>query len=178
MSKKQAAPAREQVMVCTTASHRTRGVGILAALLVGLAGCAVELQNKQAAQEVEQRAKPPGSVYVGWRVFQERCAACHGPAAAGGAGGPDLLPRVRTMGSRQFVSAVLNRYDWGLPAAKAGSDSAAREALIDDVVQGRQGPLTMPAWQGEPLVTAQIADLYAYVSARAQGTQGPGRPAP
>jgi hypothetical protein len=38
--------------------------------------------------------------------------------------------------------------------------------------------LTMPAWQGEPRVTAHIVDLYAYLSARAQGTQGPDRPAP
>jgi hypothetical protein len=81
------------------------------------------------------------------------------------------------MGSRQFVSLVLKRYDWGLPAAQAGSESAARESLIDSIVQRRQGLLTMPAWQGEPRVNAHIVDLYAYVSARAQGTQGPGRPA-
>jgi len=37
--------------------------------------------------------------------------------------------------------------------------------------------LTMPAWQGEPRVNAQIVDLHAYVSARAQGTQGLDRPA-
>jgi hypothetical protein len=81
------------------------------------------------------------------------------------------------MGSRQFVNLVLMRYDWGLPAAQAGSEGAAREALIDDVVKQKAGMLTMPAWQGEPRVTAHIVDLYAYVSARAQGTQGPERPA-
>lgn len=169
---------RAPVMVHITTTPRSPWLVLLVASLASLAGCSIEFQNKQAAQEVEQRAKLPGSVYVGWRVFQEKCAMCHGPAAAGGAGGPDLLPKVRAMGSRQFVGAVLNRYDWGLPAAQAGTSGAAREALIDDVMQGKQGALTMPAWQGEPVVTAQIADLYAYVSARAQGTQGPGRPAP
>jgi mono/diheme cytochrome c family protein len=161
----------------TTAMHRRllRGAAFASALL--LAGCALEFQNRTDTLEFEQLSKPPGSVYTGWRVFQDRCAVCHGPAATGTAGGPDLLPRVREMGSRQFVSLVLTRYDWDLAEAQARSEGASREALIDDVVQRKAGMLTMPAWQGEPRVSAHIADLYAYVSARAQGTQGPDRPA-
>ncbi len=146
--------------------------------LLWLAGCALELENVQPAQQMAQAAKPPGSVYTGWRVFQDKCAGCHGPAATGTAGGPDLLPRVREMGSRRFVNLVLHRYDWNMPAARAGSESAAREALIDQIMARQQGALTMPAWQGEPRVNAHIVDLYAYLSARAQGTQGPARPAP
>lgn len=152
------------------------GLALTSALL--LAGCAVEVQNRQPAQELAQLSNPPGSVYTGWRVYQDRCAACHGPAATGTAGGPDLLPRVRGMGLRRFVNLVLTRYDWRIPAAQAGSESAARDALIEAIVQRKEGALTMPAWQGEPRVTAHIADLHAYLSARAQGTQGPGRPAP
>jgi len=151
----------------------------LAALAVALAvsACAVEVQNTQPAKELAQAAKPPGSVYTGWRVFQDKCAGCHGPAATGTAGaGPDLLPRVREMGSRRFVNLVLSRYDWNLPAAPAGS--AARDALVEDVLQRRADMLTMPAWQGEPRVSAHIVDLYAYLSARAEGTQGTGRPTP
>lgn len=150
------------------------GLALSSALL--LAGCAVDVQNRHAAQELERRASPPGSVYSGWRVFQDRCASCHGPAADGSTAGPDLLPRVRTMGSREFVSLVLERYDWALPGARAGRGTAPHEALVDAVEQRRQGELTMPAWQGEPRVTAHIVDLFAYVSARAQGTQGPDRP--
>lgn len=161
---------------------RTLRVATLSALAaasaLGLAACAVELQNTQAAHEMARRAQPPGSVYTGWRVFQDRCAGCHGPAATGLSGGaPDLLPRVREMSSRRFVSLVLTRYDWSsVPAAQPGH--SAREALVDEVVLRKQGLLTMPAWQGEPRVTAHIADLYAYLAARAEGTQGPGRPAP
>lgn len=137
-----------------------------------LAGCNVELQNRQPAQELAQLARPPGSVYTGWRVFQDRCAGCHGLDATGTAGGgPDLLPRVRTMGPRQFVNLVLTRYDWQLTRPPAG-------ALVDEVMQRRLGLLTMPAWQGEPRVSAHIADLHAYLSARADGVQGPGRPSP
>lgn len=160
----------------TAARHRglLYGAAIASALLLG--GCAVEVQNTQAAQEVAQRAKPQGSVYTGWRLFLDKCALCHGPAGSGTAGGPDLLPKVREIGPRQFVSIVLKRYDWSLPAAQASSDGAAREALVDDIVARKGYVLTMPAWQGEPTVQSHIADLYAYLSARAQGVQGPGRP--
>jgi cytochrome c2 len=148
------------------------GVGAALSSVLWLAACAVEVQNTQPAQEMAQQAKPPGSVYTGWRVFQDKCVACHGPAASGTERGPDLLPRVREMGSRRFVNVVLYRYDWNLPAARAGSESAAREALIEQILQRQEQAQSMPAWQGEP------RDLYAYLSARAQGTQGPGRPAP
>lgn len=142
------------------------------------AGCAVEWQNRAPAQEVKQAARPPGSVYTGWRVFQERCAGCHGPAATGTANAPSLLERVQEMGPRRFVGLVLRRYDWALPAGEARTEGAAREALIESVLERRTGALIMPAWQTEPEVNAHIADLYAYLSARAQGTQGPGQPTP
>lgn len=148
-------------------------LAVLAAALL-LTGCGVEVLNTQPAAELKQMSHPPGSVYTGWRVFQDKCAACHGPAASGTAGAPDLLPRVREMGPRQFVSLVLTRYDWGLPATQPGS--VAREAQIGDVLQRKDYMLTMPAWQTEPRVNAHIADLYAYLSARAEGSQGPGRP--
>lgn len=143
-----------------------------------LAGCAVEVQNRQAAQELARLSQPPGSVYTGWRVFQDKCAGCHGPAATGTARAPDLLPRVRDMGPRRFVSLVLTRYDWPVSTAQASRHSAALDALVEQIVQREDGVLTMPAWQGEPRVNAHIVDVYAYLSARADGTQGPGRPNP
>lgn len=153
------------------------GLAAIASTLLA-AGCALEWQNRQPAQELAQLSKPPGSVYLGWRVFQDRCARCHGAAATGMGAAPNLLPRVSQMGPRQFVSIVLKRYDWGLPPALAASGGPASEALVEEIVRREQAPLTMPAWQGEPRVTAHIMDLYAYLSARAEGKQGPQRPAP
>jgi len=153
-----------------------RIVGVLLPAL-WLPACTVELQNRQAADELARRAQPPGSVYAGWRVFQDKCAVCHGADATGTSAAPDLMPRVREMGQRRFVARVLQRYDWNLPPAQAASEGSAREALIDDITQRRAGALTMPAWQGEPQVSAHIVDVFAWVSARAQGLQGPGRPA-
>jgi mono/diheme cytochrome c family protein len=145
-------------------------------LPVLLGGCSVEIQNTQPAQAVARQAQPAGSVAVGWRVFQQRCASCHGPAAMGGSGIPNLLPLVREMGPRQFVSQVLYRYDWGIAPEIAKGASAGRADLVESIVQRREGQITMPAWQGEPVVTAQIMDLYAYLSARADGSQGPEQP--
>jgi mono/diheme cytochrome c family protein len=143
---------------------------------LGLTACTVQVQNAQAAKELAQAGQPPGSVYTGWRVFQDKCARCHGPAGSGGANAPDLLPRVAQMGPRRFVNLVLTRYDWDVPVAQARSEGAMREALIEQILQREQGALSMPAWQGEPQVQAHIMDLYAYLSSRAQGTQGEGRP--
>lgn len=151
--------------------------GVFASALL-LGGCAVDVQNqnRQAAQELARLAKPPGSVYTGWRVFQDKCAGCHGPGATGTA--PDLLARVRDMGPRRFVSLVLTRYDWPVSTAQASRNSSTLDALVDKIVQREDDVLTMPAWQDEPRVNAHIVDVYAYLSARANGTQGPGRPAP
>lgn len=150
----------------------------IGALALLLSGCAVEVQNTQPAKALAEAAKPPGSVVVGWRLFQEKCAACHGPAANGTGLGPDLVPRVAAIGPRQFVSLVLKRYDWNLSMSKASREGAPPEALVDAIMLRKQDYATqMPAWEANPSVSAHIVDLYAYLSARAQGTQGPGRPA-
>lgn len=153
---------------------RSLGYGVFALATV-LAGCAVEWENPKAAQQVAQEQRPPGSAYLGWRVFQDRCARCHGADATGTTNAPDLLPRVQRLSSRQFVSLVLLRYDATLQGAPAAA-RAPGEAQIEAVMQRQDQPLAMPAWQGEARVNAHILDLYAYLSARADGRQGPGRP--
>lgn len=134
----------------------------------------VEVQNPQAARALaRQRDQPPGSLYAGWRVFEQRCAGCHGTLADGAGGAPNLLLRLRDVGPHRFVDLVLRRYGADLLPAGAGSP---RETLVDEVVARRQGELRMPAWQGDPTVSAHVMDLYAYLSARAEGRQGPGTP--
>ena len=46
------------------------------------------------------------------------------------------------------------------------------------MLQRREQPLSMPAWQGEPRGNAHILDVYPYLVARAEGRQDVGRPAP
>lgn len=161
------------------ARGRTALAATMLATAIALAACAVEVENTRPARELQaERARPPGSVYTGWRVYVERCAGCHGLEATGTGNAPNLLLRVATLGQRGFVNRVLRRYEWDLPSPPPAADGPEREAVENDVLQRRAGILVMPAWQGEPRVTAHIADLYAYLSARAEGTVGPGRPPP
>lgn len=146
-----------------------------------LAGCAMEWANTQPAQTLareharEQAGAnaPPGTVYAGWRVFQQRCAGCHGSAADGAGGAPNLLLRMQGLGPQRFVGVVLRRYEAELLPPGQGS---ARETLVDEVLERQRGTLSMPAWQQEPVVNAHVMDLYAYLAARSEGKVGPGRP--
>lgn len=156
--------------------HGIGMVAVAAGLL--LAGCAVTWENRQAAQEVAQQNQPAGSLYLGWRVYQDKCARCHGADAAGTASAPNLLPRLRELGERRFVGLVLQRYDLNQPQLQAGSGRSPGEAQVEVVMQRQDAPLAMPAWQDEPRVNAHILDLYAYLSARADGRQGTQRPRP
>jgi hypothetical protein len=167
-------------------ARKARAISALAALpatvlALALTACTLEVQNTRPARELAAEAQPPGSLYLGWRVFNDQCARCHGAAATGGNGAPNLLAMMSSLGPRRFASLVLMRYDLDDPsdaAARRREDAAAREARVNDVLQRRDRPLTMPAWQGEPRVNAHILDLYAYLAARAEGRQGTGRPAP
>lgn len=156
----------------STARRRRRALCMLGLAAALLGGCAVELQNTQAREQLRREQGPHTSLYSGWRVYQDRCASCHGAGGNGSATAPDLLQSVRTMGPRRFVGVLLGRYDLLPPE----SEPAARDEWIEDVLQRRRGAFQMPAWQGEPAVTAHIADLYAWLSARAEGTLPAGRP--
>jgi mono/diheme cytochrome c family protein len=147
-----------------------------AVALALLAGCAIEITNTQPARDLAAAKQPAGSVYTGWRVFQDKCARCHGESALGTAQGPNLVEVTRSMSQRGFIEFVLLRYEWNLPRTEPQSE--ARRAQVDEVLARKAPALAMPDFGGDARVTAHIADLYSYVSARAGGTQGPGRPAP
>jgi hypothetical protein len=80
------------------------------------------------------------------------------------------------MGSRHFVNLVLHRYDWSVAGASDGDDESTRRSLVEDILKRDEQAFAMPAWQDEPPVSAHVLDLYAYLSARADGVVGPGRP--
>lgn len=149
----------------------------VALLTATLTGCAVEWQNPEAARQLAREQQPPGSTYLGWRVYQDRCASCHGADARGTANAPNLLTRLQTLGPRQFVSLVLYRYDSTLQG-RAATARDAREDQVDSLMTRQGQPLAMPAWQDEPRVNAHILDLHAYLAARSEGRLGAGKPAP
>jgi hypothetical protein len=161
------------------ASGAARRIGILLglALAASVAACAGDGQDTTPAAQVARAPGPSGSVYIGWRIFNDRCAGCHGIDAVGGSARmPDLLEHVREMGARRFVNLVLLRYDWSRPVAPDGSEEGARTDLVEQILQRKETPFLMPAWKDEPEVDAHVLDLYAYLAARADGVQGTGRP--
>ncbi len=173
---KSSMPAQQASPVRTANCRAVLFGAALALLILMLTACAVEVENRRPAREYAyQRSSPnQAAVYTGWRLFQERCASCHGPAALGTSRAPNLLPRVSTMDQRRFIVHVLYRYQWGFPEVNVGRD--ALDQLIEDIQNRQKGELTMPAFGSEPRVNAHIADLFTYLSARADGSQGPWRP--
>ncbi len=163
------------------APHRMASVpGVLFYLLMAipllLGGCKTEFTNARPLRELNPAAAPAGDLYSGWRVFQEKCSGCHGVAATGGDRAPDLLPVVRDLHPRQFAALVLKRYELGGGMAQGSENRSTMETRIEDIVRRSETPMEMPAWQGEPAVNAHILDLYAYLSARADGALGTERP--
>ena len=64
-------------------------------------------------------------------------------------------------------------------ASSAADRSAALDALIEEVLRRERGPrslIAMPAWDDDPQVRPHVLNLYAYLSARADGKLGPSRP--
>ena len=119
------------------------------------------------------------ATYMGWRVFQARCAECHGAAATGLQNAPNLLPRVAAMSPTQFVGIILNRHKLVMARGEIDpEDSGTREAWLAQVLRRQSGELTMPEWAGEATVEPHVLDLYAYLRARADGALPAGPPTP
>ena len=141
----------------------------------------------------QPRAEPPPGDYrvvggkvdrgtfTGWRLFHTACYGCHGVDAVGTDLAPNLVERVKTMTPRAFATKVLTSYRIALPASDASTEdrSAVREAMIEEVMRqerGARGQIVMPAWEADPKVHPHVLDLFAYLSARADGKLGPGKP--
>ena len=141
----------------------------------------------------EPRARPPPGDYrvvggkvdrgtfTGWRIFHTTCYGCHGVDALGTDVAPNLVERIRTMTPRAFATKVLTSYRIVLPESEANTDdrSAVREAMLAEVMRqerGARGQIIMPAWETNPKIQPHVLDLFAYLSARADGKLGPGKP--
>jgi hypothetical protein len=137
-----------------------------------------------------QSEPPPGSyevkqgrvdrgTYLGWRVFHSACYGCHGVDANGTDIAPNLAERVKRLTPREFATKVLTRYRIASPEVLAEGGNASIEVMVEQVLREERrarGEILMPAWESDPKVNPRILDLYAYLSARADGVLGPGRP--
>jgi mono/diheme cytochrome c family protein len=148
-----------------------RSALVACALLAG--ACSTPGGPAVAPVQSRPNSTPSGAAYVGWRVYQEHCAACHGKDGEGPARVPGLLANVREMSARRFANLVLQRYDW---AQWSQDEDPDRIDLLEDILLRKENPMVMPAWEDQPRVAAHVMDLYAYLSARADGALGVGQP--
>ncbi|MFY7940492.1 MAG: c-type cytochrome, partial [Burkholderiaceae bacterium] len=124
--------------------------------------------------------KVDSGTYTGWRIFHTACFGCHGVGGVGTDIAPNLVERVQQMTPRAFATKVLTSYRIVPPISGANSDDSAalREAMLQDILRRERGvgaPVRMPAWEFDPDVNPHVLDLFAYLSARADGL-GPGKP--
>jgi hypothetical protein len=121
------------------------------------------------------------NTFQGWRVFHSACHVCHGAGATGTDIAPALLPRMESMTPREFAERVLVRYRLLYPgdSRAAVNPTPARQAVREEVMAKKRGPkgrISMPGWEADQEINVHILDLYAYLSARADGVIGPGMP--
>ena len=125
--------------------------------------------------------KVDAGTYAGWRLFHTTCYGCHGVDAVGTDVAPNLVERVKMLTPRAFATKVLTSYRIVLPANDANTEdrTAMREAMIEEVMRkerGARGQIVMPAWEADPKVNPHVLDIFAYLSARADGKLGLGEP--
>jgi mono/diheme cytochrome c family protein len=96
---------------------------------------------------VEAGAVDPGT-YNGYRRYHATCSHCHGPDGLGSSFGPSLIERPLPFAA--FAEVVRRG---------AASGTAVMQGFADD-----------------PNVEPHIANIYAYLRARADGVLGRGRP--
>lgn len=126
--------------------------------------------------------RPDRGTYAGWRLFHSTCYACHGVGGVGTDVAPNLVERITTMTPRAFAAKVLTSYRLVSPADNGPLDEREREETLNEVMRRERnlarGRVVMPAWESHTAVPPHVLDLYAYLSARADGQLGPGKPKP
>lgn len=98
------------------------------------------------------------AAYDGFKQFQLNCARCHGDFGVGSSFAPALIVSVSDTG----------RFKTG--------ERGTKELFMATVCGGRPDK-GMPSWCALGLEMDKIQSIYAYLSGRASGTIGAGRPA-
>jgi hypothetical protein len=189
-------PAKESIMTTTVMprSHRRNSTGRRWLARGRTVLCLLVLATTASAQAPRASEPMPGDyriesgrvdrgTYLGWRLFHTACYGCHGVGARGTDLAPSLVDRVRDLSPRAFATKVLTSYRLVQPADESDTTdrNAALEALIEQAMRRERRAadlIAMPAWQDNPRVQPHVLDLYAYLTARADGKLGPGKPQP
>ena len=128
---------------------------VAGALLLNLsAGLAAEENQSTAKPYTIVDGKVDKKTFNGWRRYTESCLRCHGPDGAGSSYAPDLVDSVKHMTQDEFNEVVVN----GRTNVNAASENV------------------MPPFGEVEDVVTYLDDIWAYLTARADGALGRGRP--
>jgi methanol metabolism-related c-type cytochrome len=117
-------------------------------------GLSAEGQQNAPKPYTVVNGKVDKKTYNGWRRYTESCMRCHGPDGAGSSYAPDLVDSVKHMTQDQFNEIVVN----GRTNVNAASENV------------------MPPFGTVEDVMTYLDDIWAYLTARADGALGRGRP--
>jgi hypothetical protein len=161
--------------------HGSRAIAAFVTVVMAVMADVAFAADPQPGSYEAIDGKVDRNTFQGWRVFHSACHVCHGAGATGTDIAPSLLPRMESMTRREFAERVLVRYRLLYPgdSRAAVNPTQDRQAVIEEVMAKKRGPkgrISMPGWEGDEDINAHILDLYAYLSARADGMIGPGKP--
>jgi len=128
---------------------------VVAALVLGT-GLLLAAESEQATEKpyTVTDGKVDKKTFNGWRRYTESCMRCHRPDGAGSSYGPDLVDSVKHTTQDEFNEVVVN----GRTNVNASSNSV------------------MPPFGEVEDVVTYLDDIWAYLTARADGALGRGRP--
>jgi len=113
------------------------------------------LATEEEPKYVVENGEVDKATFNGYRRFHGTCHACHGQDAMGSSFAPSLVDSLKTLSYDDFRTTVLE----GRQATNASGAASA-----------------MPAFGEDPNVTKHLDDIFRYLTGRADGEIGTGRP--
>jgi len=155
-------------------------IGLCLWVLLGSAALAQSADKPMPGEFIVIDGRVDAGTYAGWKLFHTACYVCHGVGGTGTGVAPNLVERIGNYTPRGFAAKVLSSYRIvPMPDGWPADRDAEREALLELLMKRERqslGQPLMPAWDVDDEVAPHVLDLYAYLTARAAGVLGPGRP--
>jgi mono/diheme cytochrome c family protein len=155
-------------------------LGLLALLAANVPALAQPRDRPIPGDFVVIDGRVDAGTYAGWKLYHTACYVCHGVGGGGTGVAPNLVERIGNYTPRGFAAKVLSSYRIvPMPDGAPADRGAEREALLELLMKRErqlQGQPLMPAWDVDDEVAPHVLDLYAYLTARAAGVLGPGKP--
>ncbi|NKB37962.1 MAG: hypothetical protein GKR93_12495 [Gammaproteobacteria bacterium] len=115
--------------------------------------------------------------FRGYVTYHQTCVRCHDVGGVGSEDIPDLTVSVDRLSPANFRIKVLHKF-----AVKFSSDdwTHLEQSMFEEIRKQEKrdnNELTnMPSWENNPIVAANVQNIYRYLKARADGAIGTEKP--